>query len=94
MFELPSISVVTSCFNAADLVEDTIRSVVRPRYPRLEYVFVDGASTDDTLSIARRHEQDIAVLVSERDDGQYHGIHKGMALSTGEVMAWLNGDDI
>lgn len=92
--ELPSISVVTSCFNAGELVEDTIRSVVQQRYPRLQYVFIDGASRDNTLEIARRYERDIAVLLSERDDGQYHGIQKGMALATGDVMAWLNGDDI
>lgn len=92
--ELPTISVVTSCFNAGDLVEDTIRSVVQQRYPRLQYVFIDGASKDNTLEIARRYERDIAVLLSERDDGQYHGIQKGMSLATGEVMAWLNGDDI
>jgi hypothetical protein len=92
--ELPTISVVTSCFNAGELVEDTIRSVVQQRYPRLQYVFIDGASKDNTLEIARRYERDIAVLLSERDDGQYHGIQKGMSLATGEVMAWLNGDDI
>ena len=92
--ELPSISVVTSCFNAGELVEDTIRSVVQQRYPRLQYVFIDGASKDNTFEIARRYEQDIAVLLSERDDGQYHGIQKGMALANGDVMAWLNGDDI
>jgi len=92
--ELPTISVVTSCFNAGELVEDTIRSVVQQRYPRLQYVFIDGASRDNTFEIARRYESDIAVLLSERDDGQYHGIQKGMSLATGEVMAWLNGDDI
>jgi hypothetical protein len=92
--ELPTISVVTSCFNAGDLVEDTIRSIVQQRYPRLQYIFIDGASKDNTLEIARRYESDIAVLLSERDDGQYHGIQKGMSLATGEVMAWLNGDDI
>lgn len=92
--ELPTISIVTSCFNAGDLVEDTIRSVVQQRYPRLQYVFIDGASKDNTLEVARRYESDIAVLLSERDDGQYHGIQKGMSLATGEVMAWLNGDDI
>jgi len=92
--ELPTISVVTSCFNAGELVEDTIRSVVQQRYARLQYVFIDGASKDNTLEVARRYERDIAVLLSERDDGQYHGIQKGMSMATGEVMAWLNGDDI
>jgi len=88
------ISVVTSCFNAAPWVEDTIRSVLQQRYSELQYIFIDGASKDDTLAIARRYEDELAILRSEADDGQYHGIQKGMALADGEVMAWLNGDDI
>lgn len=92
--DLPTISVVTSCFNAGDLVDETIRSVLQQRYPRLQYIFIDGKSTDDTFDIAQRHASGIDVLISERDDGQYHGIQKGMSLATGEVMAWLNGDDV
>ena len=92
--DLPTISVVTSCFNAGDLVEETIQSVLQQRYARLQYVFIDGKSSDNTFEIAQRYASGIAVLLSERDDGQYHGIQKGMALATGEVMAWLNGDDI
>ncbi len=91
---LPRISIVTSCFNAGPWVEQTIRSVVQQDYPDLQYVFIDGASKDDTLAIARRYESQIAILKSEADEGQYHGIQKGMSLADGEIMAWLNGDDI
>jgi hypothetical protein len=94
MAELPRISVVTSCFNAAPLVDDTLRSVTSQGYSRLEYIFVDGASTDNTLAIAQRYAGSITQLISEPDAGQYHGIQKGMALATGDVMAWLNGDDV
>jgi cellulose synthase/poly-beta-1,6-N-acetylglucosamine synthase-like glycosyltransferase len=92
--DLPRISVVTSCFNAGQYVEATLRSVIQQDYPNLEYIFIDGASTDCTLAIARRYEAGLAMLRSERDEGQYHGIQKGLNLATGEVMAWLNGDDI
>jgi len=90
---LPRISVVTSCFNAEAWVEDTLRSVLQQRYPKLQYIFIDGASSDGTLAIAQRYEDQLAVLRSEPDEGQYHGIQKGMALADGDVMAWLNGDD-
>lgn len=91
---LPRISIVTSCFNAGEFVEQTIRSVVHQSYPDCQYIFVDSLSTDETLNIARRYSDSIALLVSEKDEGQYHGIQKGMSLANGEVMAWLNGDDI
>ena len=94
MPELPRISVVTSCFNAAPLVDETLRSVTSQGYSRLEYIFADGASTDDTLAIAQRYAGSITQLISEPDAGQYHGIQKGLALATGDVMAWLNGDDV
>ncbi len=91
----PKISVVTACFNAGEFVSHTIDSVLSQRYPDLEYLFVDAASTDNTLSLARQYEgRGISRLISEHDDGQYHGIQKGMGFATGEVMAWLNGDDI
>ena len=92
--ELPRISVVSACFNAAPLVDETLRSVTSQGYSGLEYIFVDGASTDDTLAIAQRYSGSITHLISEPDAGQYHGIQKGLALATGDVMAWLNGDDV
>ncbi len=84
---------MTSCFNAEAHLETTLRSVLDQGYLRLEYIVIDGASTDGTLDILRRYESQLAVIESAPDRGQYHGIQKGMNLATGDVMAWLNGDD-
>jgi hypothetical protein len=92
--ELPTISVVTAAFNAEKHVESTIASVVGQRYPKLDYVFVDGASTDSTLEIALRYRASISTLISEKDAGQYDAIQKGLLATRGEVQAWLNADDI
>ena len=94
MKRLPRISVVTVCYNMAEFIEDTIRSVVDQDYPNLQYIVIDGGSTDGTLDIVNRYRSDIDVLISEKDDGQYHAIQKGLSLATGDVQAWLNADDI
>jgi hypothetical protein len=91
---LPRISIVTSCFNAEAYVEQTLRSVIQQDYSNIEYIFIDGASTDGTLRIAHQYESRLALLKSESDEGQYHGIQKGLGHATGEIMAWLNGDDM
>ena len=75
-------------------IEATIRSVVGQQYPNLEYIVIDGASTDRTPAILKKYANCIDVLVSEPDDGQYHAIQKGMGHATGDIMAWLNADDI
>ena len=75
-------------------IEDTICSIVNQNYPNLEYIVIDGASTDGTLDIARRYEAAISVLISEPDQGQYYAIQKGMDMAHGEITAWLNADDI
>ncbi|MCF6272417.1 MAG: glycosyltransferase [Rhodobacteraceae bacterium] len=87
------ISIITAAYNIEDYVKATLTSVLGQGYPALEYIFIDGASSDATLDIARRHAG-IAKLVSEPDNGQYHAIQKGAALATGEVMGWINADDI
>jgi hypothetical protein len=94
MSELPRISVVTACFNAQDHVEATLHSVLQQDYSKLDYVFIDAASKDGTLAIAQRYRGGLSQLVCEPDEGQYHGIQKGLSLATGEVMSWLNGDDV
>lgn len=94
MASIPRISIVTACYNMADYIEQTIRSVVSQGYPNLEYIVIDGGSTDGTTNIIDRYSDKISVAISEPDDGQYHAIQKGIEKSTGDIMAWLNADDM
>ena len=91
MVELPSITVVTACLNSAATIEEAIESVRSQGYPRLEHVVVDGGSTDGTLEILERAEG--VRYVSEPDDGRVDAVNKGVAMATGDVIAWLNADD-
>jgi glycosyltransferase involved in cell wall biosynthesis len=88
------ISIVTVCFNSADTIEDTIRSVLSQQYSRLEYIVVDGGSTDGTLDILARYRDRIAKCVSERDRGIYDAMNKGVRLAEGEFVGFLNADDV
>ena len=89
--ELPSISIITPCLNAAGTIEEALESVRSQGYPRLEHVVVDGGSTDGTLEILDR---DGGIrFVSEPDRGRADAVNKGLAMSTGEVIGWLNADD-
>jgi glycosyltransferase involved in cell wall biosynthesis len=93
MHLFPKISVITVNFNNGEFLEDTIKSVFDQAYPNLEYILIDGGSTDNSLEIIERYSEHFAYWVSEPDEGQYQAIQKGFEKSTGEIMAWLNSDD-
>lgn len=88
------ISIVTPCFNHARFVAQTMKSVLDQDYPELEYVVIDGGSTDGSREIIERYAPRLAHWVSEPDRGHGHAINKGFSHTTGEIMAWLNSDDM
>jgi glycosyltransferase involved in cell wall biosynthesis len=90
----PKLSIVTPSWNQASFVEETIRSVLLQGYPNLEYIVMDGGSTDESAAIIRKYEPWLAYWVSERDQGQSHAINKGFARATGEIFGWVNSDDL
>ena len=90
----PLVSIVTPSFNSEAFIEQTILSVAGQTYPHVEYVVIDGGSTDRTVEIIRRHESSISRWLSEADRGQGDALRKGFALATGDILAWINSDDV
>ena len=92
--EFPRISIITPCFNSGAYLEETILSVLEQNYPNLEYIIIDGGSSDNTLNIVKKYEKKLTYWESEKDNGMYDAIQKGFCKSTGEILAWINADDI
>lgn len=91
--EWPRISVVTPSFNQGQFIEETIRSVLLQGYPNLEYIIIDGGSTDNTIEVIKKYERHISYWVSEPDKGQSNALNKGFKRATGEWIGWQNSDD-
>lgn len=91
---LPKISIIVPSYNQGLYLEETILSIINQQYPNLELIVIDGGSTDISIDIIRKYEQYITWWVSERDNGQSHAINKGLKKISGEIVTWINSDDL
>jgi glycosyltransferase involved in cell wall biosynthesis len=93
MSNLPKISIITVVYNAGTLIERTIRSVLSQTYPNIQYIIIDGASSDNTLAVIEKYRSQIAFLASGKDEGIYDAMNKGLKLATGDYVLFLNAGD-
>jgi glycosyltransferase involved in cell wall biosynthesis len=92
--DLPLVSIITPSFNQGQFLEASIRSVLEQDYPNMEYIVVDGGSKDNSVEIIKKYQEHITWWVSEKDRGHADALNKGFSRATGEILAWLNSDDI
>lgn len=90
----PKITIVTPSYNQGRFIEATILSILNQEYPNLEYIIIDGGSTDETIEILKKYDKHISYWISEKDQGQSHAIIKGLEKATGTIFNWVNSDDI
>ena len=88
------ISVITVCFNCERTIENTIKSVINQDYKDIEYIIIDGGSTDNTLKIINNYDYKISKIISEKDEGIYDAINKGINIASGEIISLLHGNDV
>ncbi|MCC7051561.1 MAG: glycosyltransferase [Bacteroidia bacterium] len=87
------VTIITACFNNQNTIRDTIESVINQNYPNIEYLIIDGKSTDKTLNILEDYRSKITHIISEKDNGIYDALNKGISLATGDIIGFLHADD-
>jgi len=94
MENLPMISIITPSYQQGEFIEATLQSVISQNYPSLEYIVIDGGSSDNSLAVIRSHESKINRWLSEPDHGQVDALNKGFRMAMGEIIGWINSDDV
>ncbi len=94
MEKYPKITIITPSYNQGAFIEDTILSIINQGYPNLQYIIIDGGSTDNTVDIIKKYDKYIYYWISEKDNGQSNAINKGLKLALGDLVNWINSDDL